>query len=448
MEALHQHGLCHLLAVAGIPGYAAPQFEPQPAYAGAGRLTVVDGCHLADGAWSPAEAAGWWLARCEELSGPHDEYGRWDPTGSLSWELRHTPPLDRWAHELLPLAEARAAERGFPLVRIACWPEGAALACSGSHDIDHVRKWRLATLGSYLLGRGRPARIGRLQALREYLGGTEPWWRFDDIRELEQELGFDSTWFVIPRQRHQFDTPFTLQHRRDRQQVDALRAAGQEVGVHGSCAGLERTELAAIERQEMEGAVGVRQHWLRFTVGESWPAQAAAGYCYDSSLGFTHGWGLRGGTAFPFAAWDHTTGNPLEMGELPLTVMDREGANDPQLPQKLLETVGGGHLNLLWHVAAFDDRDFPGYGEMYRRVIEAAQDAGAWFASLAQVWEWWRRRARIDLEPSKTGLTLNAPERLEGVVLRGPLKPPRGGSAIEGGVALPVVQGRLELEWS
>jgi hypothetical protein len=136
------------------------------------------------------------------------------------------------------------------------------------------------------------------------------------------------------------------------------------------------------------------------------------------------------------------------MGELPLTVMDREGVNDPQLPQKLLDTVGGGHLNLLWHVAAFDDRDFPGYGEMYRRVLEAAQDAGAWFAPLAQIWEWWRRRARIELEPSKTGLTLNAPERLEGVVLRGPLKPPRGGSAIEGGVALPVVQGRLELEWS
>ena len=84
---------------------------------------------------------------------------------------------------------------------------------------------------------------------------------------------------------------------------------------------------------------------------------------------------------------------------------------------------------------------------MYRRVLEAAQGAGAWFAPLAQVWEWWRRRARLELEPSEAGLTLNAPERLEGVVLRGPLKPPRGGSAIEGGVALPVVQGRLELEW-
>ena len=85
MEALHQHGLCHLLAVAGIPGYAAPQLEPQPAYAGAGRLAVADGHHLADGAWSPAEAAGWWIARCEELSGPHDKYGRWDPAGSLAW---------------------------------------------------------------------------------------------------------------------------------------------------------------------------------------------------------------------------------------------------------------------------------------------------------------------------------------------------------------------------
>ena len=447
MGALHQHGLRHLLAVAGIPGYAAPQFEPQPAYTGAGRLTVADGHHLADGVWSPAGAAGWWLARCEELSGPHDEYGRWDPAGSLAWELRHAPPLDRWARELLPLAEACAAERGFPLVRVARWPGGAALACSGSHDIDHVRKWRLPTLGSYLLGRGGPARMGRLQALREYLGGTEPWWRFDDIRTLERGFGIDSTWFVIPRQRHRLDTPFTLRRRRDRQQVDALRADGQEVGVHGSCAGLERTELATTERQEMEGAVGVRQHWLRFTVEESWPAQAAAGYRYDSSLGFTRGWGLRGGTAFPFTAWDHAAGKPLELGELPLTVMDREGVEDPELPQELLAAVGGGYLNLLWHVAVFDDRDYPGYGEMYRRVLEAAQAAGAWFAPLGRVWEWWRRRARLELEPTETGLAVIAPERLEGVVLRGPLKPPEGGSAVAEGVALPPLDGRLELEW-
>lgn len=446
-----RHGLRHLSDVAGLPAYAIPKLRPEPAYADVDTLHRAGGRWQPDGGrWDPAGAAWWWLARREELAGERDEHGRCELRETLTWRERAQPVVDRWAEGLLPAARRAAERKGYPLVRLARWPKDAPLAFSGTHSVDQARKWRLPTIASYLLGRGGPAKLSRWRVLGEVLRRHEPWWRFDDILEAEHEVELEATWFVTPHHRHRRDPTFSLERRRDRRQVADLRQQGQELAVHGSYRGLDTPELLEQERFEMDDVAGMRQHYLRFTVERSWPAQAQAGFRYDSSLGFPHGWGFRAGTAFPFRAWDHDRGQSLKLGELPLVAMDREVIEEPDLSRKLIDAVGGGHLNVLWHVAVFDDRDYPGYGEAYRKLLHAAHRAGAWMAPLGRVWEWWRRRGLVRVTPSERGVAVTCPHPLKGLVLHGPLEAPKGGHAVEGGVALPPLQpGRaVEIPWA
>lgn len=448
-----EFGLNHLQALAGIPSYARPPASFEPAYLKA-RTLVSQGQNLVpEGAdWNLPSAVWWWLTRQEERYGPWDQHGRWDPTDSLAHELRHQPVVDSWLPEFVSLAQARADEQGHPMVFMAPWPDGASLALSGSHDVDSATKWHWPTIFSYLLGRGQPGKVRRRQVLKE-MRSTEPdpWWNFQKIRELEGQVGLDSTWFITPDPLHKQDPKFHLHEPAFEEQVQRLREDDQEIAVHGSYVDLERPSNFSPERRRLGEPTGMRHHYLRFRVENCWPEHARAGYLYDSSLGFSNGWGFRSGTAFPHWTWDHGDQRPLSLGELPLTLMDREYESlDEAFVTKLLKAVGHGHANLLWHVSVFDDRDFPGLGSLYHRFLLEGQQQGAWMATLEQVWSWWQKRNRITLVPYAQGLEITSPDGLEGLVVQGPLETPEGGHQKGNQIHLPPLQQNvpLRLTWS
>ena len=78
-----------------------------------------------------------------------------------------------------------------------------------------------------------------------------------------------------------------------------MRAAGGEVGLHGSFAAADdpaalAAELASL-RAEAGPVEGVRFHYLRFRYHETVRALERAGVAYDSSLAFSEAPGLRRG---------------------------------------------------------------------------------------------------------------------------------------------------------
>ena len=104
------------------------------------------------------------------------------------------------------------------------------------------------------------------------------------------------------------------------------RTAKAEVGLHGSYSAADDARRIADEKERLErlsGPVqGQRYHYLRVDPHRNLGSLEAAGFAYDSSLGFGDAVGFRAGIAHPFRPWDFERDAPHELIEVPLAAMD------------------------------------------------------------------------------------------------------------------------------
>src|SRR5690606_866177 len=98
-------------------------------------------------------------------------------------------------------------------------------------------------------------------------------------------------------------------------------------GLHpGSDAGRDVSYISA-EKNALEKACGhpvtrSRQHYLRFTVPDTWRRLAGAGIAIDSTVGYAAEPGFRCGTSHAFPVFDIHRRETLPLLEQPLLVMD------------------------------------------------------------------------------------------------------------------------------
>ena len=191
-----------------------------------------------------------------------------------------------------------------------------------------------------------------------------------------------------------------------------MRRRGHEVGLHGSY--LSHTSAEELRRQraqiahglgsEVSEVSGCRQHFLRLEIGATWHAQAAAGFGYDTTLGYNEALGFRAGIAAPYRPWDLATGEPYGLWQLPLTAMDGtlfrtlklDAAAAVAAIRQHLDIVeaAGGLAVLLWHPNAADERSFPGWWAGYLGALDDLLRRSAWVAPAGEIARWWQERER------------------------------------------------------
>jgi peptidoglycan/xylan/chitin deacetylase (PgdA/CDA1 family) len=327
------------------------------------------------------------LARVEERGSPRDEHGRFRADSSCLDPL--DPPLERLRRRL-----------GLDPPRWA----GARFAVALTHDVDTPWKWTRLGL------RGAAARAkadlvgGRVRsALREARGlagaplhrasGTDPFWSFDRILADERRSNASSTFFVMADHAHELDGPNPESYERLRPRlVETLLEGGSEVGLHGSYSSAEDPDRLRAEKDALEqlaGPVrGQRYHFLRLDPHRNLDDVEAAGFAYDSSLGFSDAPGFRAGIAHPFRPWDLDHDRPRSIVELPLAVMDVTLSAERYLNLSAREAedrlrglldwaaANGGGFAVLWHSEQYDSALLPGWDRLYRRLLEEVQERG------------------------------------------------------------------------
>ncbi|MCL7416647.1 MAG: polysaccharide deacetylase family protein [Halalkalicoccus sp.] len=233
--------------------------------------------------------------------------------------------------------------------------------------------------------------------LRRALSGENPYWRFEEVMAIEERLGVRSAFYFL-NEPPLFEKPPTtwadpsrwIEHfgRYDltapemRAVIRQLDDGGWEVGLHGSYDSARDEGRLRHEKDVLEGVLGhevrgVRQHHLRLDAPKTWKIHAAMGLSYDTSLGsstecgFTHGYrALR-----PFD--DDFLVFPLSIMEVGLPVdTDRAWRECERLLKEA--RANDAVMTVLWHPRYFADREFPGYRELYERLIERAVEMGAW----------------------------------------------------------------------
>jgi hypothetical protein len=373
------------------------------------------------------QATFWLLSRREESdSSKHDGFSRFPCHESwlVKNGLAEMPIVNKYAELLKRALELAARLRDIPTLAIERWPAGRPYAVVLSHDVDDAGRFN-PSQGLRLLARSlrqrsprgvaRGAHFFGMGLVRSVLRKPDPYWNFDAFMALERDAGFRSTFFFVSQADNvSRDPPYDVRTAAMRKLLTTLNDDGWEIGVHGSFDSYLNAETLSVQRQELERIVGsdvqgIRQHYLRLAIPDTFRAQVQAGFTYDATLGYRAAIGFRAGMALPFRPFDAAAGAPLPLLELPLTIMD--GALFWQMnlsPDEattrtlaLLDTVRahGGLAVLLWHQRVRYDKVYPGWWTVYRRSVEHLRDeALAWVATGRQVANWWRAREAVRLE--------------------------------------------------
>ena len=324
------------------------------------------------------------------LAAPFDDSGN-------APKRKHTPWVDRFAREFA----ASLVSLGADIRPRLPWPGNAPFAVCLTHDVDRIQK-----TFQYVSHLGRTK--GLRGAAKSRRRGGRPYWGFDAVRDIERGEGVRSTFFML------HEGPEAKQGIRNRilawgladfenpelaSTVISLAREGWEIGLHASLASTASQDRISLEKRKLEAIVGgkvhgVRQHHLRLLLPDRWDEFAGAGLAYDSSFGFRHTWGFRGGTAFPYFLAGSK--NILPLREVPLHIMDSALARSHDAWAECTQALDavqsvGGVLTVLFHQRFFDSRNYPGYADLFERLIAEAKRRQAWIGPAGEVLRAWSR---------------------------------------------------------
>jgi len=353
-----------------------------------------------------------------------------------------------------------------PLVEIPPVPDGFEFIACLTHDVDHVgiRNHKFdhtmfgflyrATVGSVLdvcQGKKTWRQLGTnwLAALKLpliYLGFAEDFWHTFD-RYLAIEKGLSSTFFVVPK-KGDSGTDAEGNHPARRavnydaaglvESIKQLQSAGDEIALHGidawrdSAAGKREQEI--ISRLTGTAETGVRMHWLFFDE-RSHAVLEAAGFSYDSTIGYNQTVGYRAGTSQVFKPM-----TAKKLLELPLHLMDTALFYPGYLnitPAQSEKTIRplianavrfGGVLTVNWHDRSVAPERL--WDTAYIRLLEQLRSNGACFLTAAQTVSWFRKRRSVIFEQAGSSVKIKTQAgddtRLPGLCVRS-FQPGAGG---------------------
>jgi len=265
-----------------------------------------------------------------------------------------------------------------------------------SHDVDHLYKTHqyLSHFVKYVLQ-------GKLSSAAYQIKSIclkDNYWRLEQLAADERRLGLTSTFYFLnetlpfrlfypPNWRLSVGR-YSILDRRIQESIRYLDKNGWEVGVHGSFNSYKDGNLLSEEKKDLERILGhpvngIRQHFLNLN-GQTWKLQKAAGFKYDASYGFTDDVGFKEKKYHAFYA------EQLEdYSIVPLALMDFCLMAKPDPWQVATEVIAEAETNkaclvINWHQRTFNEKEFPGYGDLYFRIIRECQRREATFLNVGQ----------------------------------------------------------------
>lgn len=347
------------------------------------------------------------------------------------------PFVDYYCDFLLSSLQMIHNEQNIPLVHKALWPEGKNFALFLSHDVDELKKsyqwitqpWKhTKTCNIYGL-------YNQYLSLKQKVRGIEPYWTFEQLMRIEDELGVKSSFYFLNEKgivritnrktwrhlgrRYDWNSPQV------KTIMNKMYCDGWEVGLHGSFYSYLDHEKICSEKNALEkvigvsGIVGVRQHNLNIKIPDTWIGQEKSGLLYDTTLGYNDCIGFRWGTCLPFHPYIPDEKRTLKLLEIPLIIEDLpffRNSNRRGDALKIIKEVMNQHgvLTLLWHHTVFNDFEYPGWSNAYKQIIEFCKKREVWITTGKNITQWWLQRENSDFKWNFNGKILSiTPEPLE-----------------------------------
>jgi hypothetical protein len=363
----------------------------------------------------------------EERSGSGTKQGE-RFLGQGSWRegenVHHVPLVNHYFKILFELLQEVAQREALPLISKRPWPSGSKLAVALTHDVDIIDKWSLYVLFRIwvLLKRGDlRALIRMFLKLPVFLfRRNKSLHGIDQILEKEKRRGFNSTFFFLagrPSLRTILRSDITYSLMKAKLAVEKILNSKGEIGLHGSMNSYLNKENLKKEKESLDRflsspGVGIRQHFLRLKVPQTWSWQAESGFLYDCTLGYPDRSGFRGGFALPFQPYDVEADREIGIWEINTNVMDQtydkydrkgkeEIKSEIQRLRDQLESVNGGLLTLLWHPNVLEEFGFPDFLDLYGELLEVFFHKKAFVSTAERIVRFWAAGREVKLVESK-----------------------------------------------
>jgi len=302
----------------------------------------VDAATIAPGDGETFDRCDWYFAAFAHLSASAEwQHERaHGPIHSYALRLRHVPPQlydNAWANRILLLLRAREAAAQGTTEEALFGPLPAA-RIHITHDVDAIDKTWPIRLKQGVFELFNALRYGRLQHLRKAMAMICQPTRYDYLDTVADKVaaaGLRSAFHLYARPATRslklwlMDPGYRLADPRIMDFVQARTAQGFSFGLHPSfdhwCdAAVLQRGCAAMQQAFGLTPTHIRQHWLRFSLRDTWRAQASAGFTQDYTFGFNERPGFRSGSALNYTPWDFVTGTVHSIHACPTMAMDSQ----------------------------------------------------------------------------------------------------------------------------
>jgi hypothetical protein len=332
-----------------------------------------------------------------------DEHNRYLPEASIQHQLGlTTKPLVNYYFQILHQAFSRFLEPfGISLQNKSVFNNFALFL---SHDIDRLyfhHPKEMAGRILQLIGL-RKKQLTHKQLLNNILKDlflllnykkNDPWNSLQFLHDEAIHMGFRSTFFWLPRTDNRLDARYRFRDKRIIKQVQQLTEAGFEMGLHAPYNSTNNNKLlkSSIDTFTQSFKLipsGLRYHFLRLQMLQSFRELETLNITYDCSLGYANYPGFRNSYCFPFRPFDHDANKMSNTWEIPLVCMDigllhhRDGF-DPNTAESVVHDLihetkkFGGVFSLLWHNCRLDEQVYPGVRNFYHQLLHSLNKQGA-----------------------------------------------------------------------
>lgn len=255
-----------------------------------------------------------------------------------------------------------------------------------SHDVDrpfHYKKFQWLQLIKDIVKRIRghwPYPLWNIckQFILVNIGKQDthdPYYTFNQIMDISDQYNLKSTFYFIAKHRSAYDDRYPVDHPAMITLMQNISARGHQIGLHGSYLSYNNEEylkdeynalLNLLKREiHYNKEIGIRQHYLRYSVKVTPSLQADCELKYDTTVGYAQRAGFRSGVCHDYPIFDINKRQSLGMIERPLHIMDgsllatqyQNLTYDEALKYALM--IKGkvkqynGNLQLLWHNTYF-----------------------------------------------------------------------------------------------
>ena len=310
----------------------------------------------------------------EYNSDKQDKLGRFPYSESIQHKLGiiHKPVVNYYFEIILNGIEEFCKTNAIPFHRKTLFDGWKVML---THDVDRIKTYSLnevAYKAKQFLGisPSQHSKIHQYRLLVKYATGflTQRWnnphWDFNIFREWEEEYGYKSVFFFLPKELPHHDASYKLSEARIKHLLQKLDQEDCEIGLHGPVRSFydNRSMSKAyndLSRYSPQTPLGIRQHRLLYMHPETLKIQKEAGLKYDTTLGFAAHEGFRNSYCLPFKTYDFENDRIIDFWEIPLIAMDATLFNyrklDAEEAENIFDMLIGeikkfnGIFTILWH---------------------------------------------------------------------------------------------------